>query len=89
MTATVLRLLDQLGVLKDLLPFSRPMSSMTVVDDNLKSFGVVDFAELKDRYKRITWGKRVLSSVTEEDRVTLHCSDKSSVSADLVIGADG
>ncbi|KAF9977662.1 hypothetical protein BGZ73_005378 [Actinomortierella ambigua] len=111
MTATVLRLLDQLGVLEDLQPFCRPMSSMTVLDDNLKPFGLVDFTDLKDRYgyhsivlsrvdlmaclfahvppERITWGKRVLNSVTEENKVTLHCSDKSTITADVVIGADG
>ncbi|KAG0242671.1 hypothetical protein BGW41_003774 [Actinomortierella wolfii] len=111
LTATVLRLLDQLGVLEDLMRFSRPMSSMTVLDDNLKPLGFVDFTKLKERYgyhsivlsrvdlmaclfahvppERIHWGKRVLSSVTEDDKVTLHCSDKSSISADLVIGADG
>ncbi|KAF9964528.1 hypothetical protein BGZ70_006325, partial [Mortierella alpina] len=99
LSANILPVFEQLGLLEELEKFSLPCPSHDLYDGNLQKLGSVHMKCEKDMLhelmlkqipqEKITMGKRILRAEEKEDHVLVHCADGSSYRGDILVGADG
>ncbi|KAF9165964.1 hypothetical protein DFQ26_009014 [Actinomortierella ambigua] len=103
LSAQVLRVFDQLGLLEDLQKIGLPLAGFKYYDKEMNEVGrmemIVDNGPLESELMeflltqvpkdKIHWGKRILSTMQNKEGVMCRCSDSSCYDGDILVGADG
>ncbi|KAF9171939.1 hypothetical protein BGX20_006649 [Mortierella sp. AD010] len=97
----VLPALEQLGIHKELVEVSKSYTDINFYDANCKKIGTHDVSAVKDAPRfyellqkrvpvhKISFNKKIVRTEEKESKVHIYCSDDTSYSGDILIGADG
>ncbi|KAF9977693.1 hypothetical protein BGZ73_005203 [Actinomortierella ambigua] len=111
LSAQVLRVFDQLGILEQLRAKSITLMGIDYHKQDLTHIGTIDNSFFEDRYGyenrffarpdlmdvllsnvpkvKIHWGKKVLSTMQNQEGVMCRCADGTTFNGDIIVGADG
>ncbi|KAF9403345.1 hypothetical protein BGX21_005102 [Mortierella sp. AD011] len=84
--------LEQLGIYEELKQVAKPYFGVDFFDANLKKLGCFNVEDSKTARvpaQRISFKKKVLWTEEKEGKVHIHCSDNTTYSGDILVGADG
>ncbi|KAG0197179.1 hypothetical protein BGX28_009313, partial [Mortierella sp. GBA30] len=91
LTSNTLYLMEQLGLLDEILKIAKPASFITLLRHDMSAVGKLDCLHVKDRMApgRICWGRKVLEVVNGNGGVQCRCANSHVEQGDVLVGADG
>ncbi|KAF9965472.1 hypothetical protein BGZ70_004809 [Mortierella alpina] len=91
LTSNTLHLIEQLGLLDEIMKIAKPVSQVVLRKHNMAVIGKIDCLYVKQRMREgcVQWGRYVLEVVSGNGGVQCRCANGHVEQGDVLVGADG